>query len=187
LAPGFALAYENKVQMMIDFKNIRYLKYGNSRQQNAYKTLSELKVFEKLKRFNPILTGTIPIEIDLPESDLDVICACSDHREFSDLNIKLFGQKKDFNISTCDYNGIITTLCQFKSNGFKIEIFGQNITTEKQNAYLHMMIEYKIMQEKGLEFKSKIKALKAKGVKTEPAFAELLKLKEKPYEELLKM
>ena len=28
--------------------------------------------FNILKNFKPILTGTIPIDIDLPESDLDI-------------------------------------------------------------------------------------------------------------------
>lgn len=69
--------------------------------------------------------------------------------------------------------------------GFPIEIFGQNKPTTQQNAYLHMVAEYKILQEKGEKFKQKIIELKKQGIKTEPAFGMLLGL-ENPYEDLLK-
>ncbi len=172
---------------MTNFKNIEYLKQGNPKQQKAYKALNELGVFEKLKNFNPLLTGTIPIEIDLPESDLDIICECSNHEKFSELLRSLFGENNGFNIKTHQRFGLKSTVCQFWFNDFEIEIFGQNRATEKQNAYRHMLIEHRILQEKGTEFKAEIIALKAKGLKTEPAFAKLLKLEGNPYEELLKM
>jgi len=172
---------------MTDFKNIEYLKHGNAKQQQAYKALKELGVFEKLKSFSPLLTGTIPIEIDLPESDLDIICECGNHDEFTNLIIELFGQYKDFKIHSHEKYGLKSTVCQFWFNNFEIEIFGQNRATENQNAYRHMLVEHKILQEKGAAFRVEIIALKAKGLKTEPAFAELLKLEGNPYEALLKL
>jgi hypothetical protein len=69
---------------------------------------------------------------------------------------------------------------------FSIEIFGQNKPTIEQNAYRHMIAEYKILQEKGEDFKQKIIELKQKGIKTEPVFGMLLGLNN-PYEDLLKM
>lgn len=48
-----------------------------------------------------------------------------------------------------------------------------------------MLAEYKILQERGEEFKQKIIELKKKGIKTELAFGMLLGL-ENPYEDLLK-
>ncbi|RZL37072.1 MAG: DUF4269 domain-containing protein, partial [Pedobacter sp.] len=59
---------------MIDFQDISYLKNGNERQKSAYQTLIKYQIFEKLSGFNPLLAGTIPIDIDIPESDLDIIC-----------------------------------------------------------------------------------------------------------------
>lgn len=57
---------------MIDFTTIAYLKLGTPRQKRAYAVLKALRIFENLKQYNPILMGTIPIDIDidLPESDL---------------------------------------------------------------------------------------------------------------------
>jgi hypothetical protein len=172
---------------MINFDNIEYLKFGNIRQQDAYYELKELKIFEKLNKYNPLLAGTIPIEIDLPQSDLDIICCCENHDEFSRHMSELFENKTGFTIGSKDFNGINSTIAKFKTEKFDIEIFGQNIPTNQQNAYKHMIIEYEILKEKGSEFKAEIKKLKLKGLKTEAAFAKLLGLKGNPYEELLKV
>ncbi len=170
-----------------DFRNIDYLRLGNERQVLAYRELKALNVFERLEKFNPILAGTIPIEIDLAESDLDIICECDNHTELSTILIKHFSGERSFELKLYERNGIETTRVRFNTENFMIEVFGQDIPTQEQNAYRHMLIEDKILREKGLEFKLKIIELKSKGVKTEAAFAELLGLKGNPYEELLKM
>jgi hypothetical protein len=170
---------------MINFKKIDYLKLGNSRQQKAYKTLTALNIFSILKDYNPILTGTIPIEIDIPESDLDIICQCNNHEVFIELVEQNFKENRQFNMYSTTVNNIKTSICSFKFNDFDIEIFAQNRATELQHAYRHMLIEYKILQENNMAFKSDIIALKQNGFKTEPAFAKLLGLKGNPYEALL--
>lgn len=68
--------------MNINFDNIEYLQRGNNRQQQAYSTLMSNFILEKLKYFDPILVGTIPINIDIEGSDLDIICCFSDKQEF---------------------------------------------------------------------------------------------------------
>ena len=90
----------------------------------------------------------------------------------------------DLKIQTLTINEIESTICNFELEGFPIEIFGQNKPVAQQNAYLHMMAEYKIIQKKGEDFKQKIIDLKKKGIKTEPAFGMLLNL-ENPYQDLL--
>lgn len=173
--------------MIESFRNIEYLKFGNERQKLAFSEIKKYEIFEKLKKYNPILTGTIPIGIDLPESDLDIICECRNHSEFNSYLINQFSKKKDFKVYSIKQNGIESTIAEFKTDNFLIEIFGQNIPTENQNAYRHMMIENKILKEKGSEFKQKIIKLKSNGIKTEPAFAKLLGLEGDPYTELLNL
>ena len=173
--------------MIKNFRNIEYLKHGNKRQKLAFDEIKEHKIFEILEKYNPILTGTIPIGIDLPESDLDIICECENHSEFKTYLSREFSEKKDFKIYSKKQNGIKSTIAEFKTDYFLFEIFGQNIPTEKQNAYRHMIIENRILSEKGFDFRQKIKKLKSDGLKTEPAFAELLELKGNPYIELLKL
>lgn len=169
---------------MIDFTTIDYLKEGNERQKRAYEVLSKYKIFEKLSNYSPLLAGTIPIEIDIEESDLDIICEVEDKAEFERFLIQSF---KNFNlrIEKLDINNEESLVCNFELEEFPIEIFGQNKPVTEQNAYRHMIAEYRILQEKGEEFKQKIIELKKKGIKTEPAFGMLMGL-ENPYEDLLK-
>ncbi len=171
---------------MTDFKNIEYLRYGNSRQINTYSVLLKLDIFDCLNKYNPILTGTIPIEIDLPHSDLDIICECKDHKEFAEILVNKFAKHIDFKIWTNFHYGIKSTITRFLFENQYIEIFGQEVPTEKQNSYRHMLIEKQILQKKGIEFKEQIMKLKKQGIKTEPAFAQILGLKGNPYLELLK-
>nr|WP_282117403.1 DUF4269 domain-containing protein [Cellulophaga baltica] len=172
---------------MVNFRTIEYLKSGNERQKLAFSEIKKHKVLEKLKKYNPILTGTIPIEIDVPESDLDIICECQNHSEFKAYLLDQFSQKKDFKVYSILQNDIESTIAEFKTDNFLFEIFGQNIPTERQDAYRHMIIERNILEEKGFEFKQKVKDLKSSGIKTEPAFAKLLGLEGDPYIELLKL
>lgn len=169
---------------MIDFTKLDYLKIGNERQKRAYEVLTKYKIFTILDYYSPILAGTIPIEIDVEGSDLDIICKVEDKIDFEKVLIEKF---KDFGlkIKKSNINNEEFLVCNFKLEEFLIEIFAQNKPTIQQNACCHMMAEYKILQEKGEEFKQKIIDLKKKGIKTEPAFGLLLGL-ENPYEDLLK-
>lgn len=170
---------------MINFQNINYLQTGNARQKLAYLELMKLKIFDLLSDYQPILTGTIPIDIDTPESDLDLICCCSNHVQFAEQLTSFFGQQKNFKLNTHYYNDIKCTIATFQTTNFVIEIFGQNMPTAQQNAYRHMLIEYRVLQEKGAAFKAEVQKLKQAGWKTEPAFAKLLGLSGDPYEALL--
>lgn len=172
---------------MLDFTRIDYLKDGNERQKKAYKILTKYRVFDKLKDYSPILAGTVPIEIDIKGSDLDLIFEVDLKYEQHFLDDLLFCQLIPHNVKV-EYpivNGEKCITLNFILDGFPIEIFGQNKPTKQQNAYLHMIAEYKILKEKGEEFKQRIIELKKQGMKTEPAFGMLLGL-ENPYEDLLK-
>lgn len=175
---------------MIDFTRIDYLKTGNERQKRAYEVLTKYKVLEKLKPYSPILAGTIPIEIDVEGSDLDIICEVDLRFEEDFLDdialFRLIPKDIEVQVENIVVNGENSITLNFMLEDFPIEIFGQNKPTPQQNAYLHMIAEHKILQEKGEEFKRKIIELKKQGIKTEPAFGMLMNL-ENPYEDLLKL
>ncbi len=170
---------------MIDFTKLDYLKVGNERQKRAYEVLEKYRIFEVLEHYSPILAGTIPIEIDVEGSDLDIICEVEDKIEFEKFLVKNFSEF-DLKIEKITIKEENCIICNFQLEEFPIEIFAQNKPTIEQNAYRHMIAEYRILQEKGEEFKQKIIDLKKKGIKTEPAFGMLLGLKN-PYEDLLKI
>lgn len=170
---------------MTDFSNIEYLKSGNQKQQEAFEILTQNKILSKLAEFDPILVGTIPINIDIENSDLDIICHWKNKIDFTEKLNSLFGKENEFTIREAIINEKKSIIANFKINDFEIEVFGQNTPTKNQNGYKHMIIEHEILQSKGENFRLEIIKLKQKGYKTEPAFAFLLGLKGDPYVELL--
>jgi hypothetical protein len=171
---------------MIDFNTINYLKTGNPKQILTFEVLSETKIFSNLAEFDPILIGTIPINIDIENSDLDIICYWKNKAEFAEKLKTLFAKESEFQIKETLIDNQETVIANFKINGFEIEIFGQNIPTKNQNGYKHMLIEYEILKTKDENFRLEIIKLKQNGYKTEPAFAYLLGLNGDPYSQLLK-
>ncbi len=172
---------------MTDFTNIAYLQKGNIKQQKAYGTLIDLDIFEKLKEFSPVLTGTIPIDIDIDGSDLDIVCFCKDLKLFQEKVTKYYQNFNGFVLQQKLIRNHNTIVVRFYHNDFLIELFGQNRPIEEQEAYRHMLIEHKVLIEKGECFRQQVIELKKLGYKTEPAFAKLLGLKGNPYDELLKI
>lgn len=173
--------------MIVDFENIEYLKYGNKRQQLAYSALTKNCILTKLNRFDPIPVGTIPVNIDIESSDLDIICYFTDKQEFQNSITDIFKTENGFTIKEKVDIDPIAIVANFIADGFEIEIFGQSIPTKQQIAYKHMIIEHKLLNQHGEAFRQKIIELKRQGYKTEPAFALLLGLTGDPYNELLKV
>lgn len=143
----------------------------------AHTFLSESEILTKLKHFNPLISGTIPLGIANPQSDLDILFECQDFSYFSEEVKNLFPGA----IVKTDQDFTIAKLCY---SGLKIELFCQKISPLNQNAHRHLRIEGRLLKLLGESFRKKIIQLKMDGVKTEPAFGELLSLKD-PYQDLL--
>ena len=171
---------------MIDFTSIEYLKNGNERQIAAYDSIQKLGLLKKLKPFDPILVGTIPIQVDIEDSDLDIICCVANDDHFRQL-MEDFAEYKGFQLREVFINEVKSIIVNFVSDGFQFEIFGQNIPSEQQNSFKHMVFEHLILEEQGAEFREQVIKLKLEGYKTEPAFAKLLGLKGDPYVAMLEV
>ena len=172
--------------MTVNFDDIKYLQQGNNRQRQAYFTLTNNKILSKLKQFDPILVGTIPINIDIENSDLDIICCFEDKQTFQKFVVDNFSNEKDFTIREQLALDTLAIVANFVVDNFEIEIFGQNIPTKQQFAYRHLIVEYNLLKKHGEEFRQQIVELKRQGHKTEPAFGLALGLTNDPYIELLK-
>lgn len=170
---------------MPDFTNIDYLKNGNEKQIAAYKTLTQNQVLSHLAAFDAVLVGTIPIRIDIENSDLDIACYWKDKNEFIHALQFHFGHKNKFSMTETMIENRQTIVANFMLDSFEIEVFGQNIPVKNQNGFRHMVIEHEILQAKGESFRREIVKLKQHGYKTEPAFGLLLGFGENPYLELL--
>lgn len=170
---------------MIDFLTLDYLRRGTPRQQAVYTLLSGPVIFPPLLAFTPVLAGTIPINIDIPSSDLDILCCFDDVRSFYEVLQNAFAQYDGFTLRRTSLQGHDTVVANFTTAGFAIELFGQPVPVTQQAGYQHMVIEYAILQEKGEAFRQQVLSLKHAGYKTEPAFARLLQLEGDPYQALL--
>ncbi|MCD7899157.1 MAG: DUF4269 domain-containing protein [Bacteroides sp.] len=169
------------------FDNIEYLKTGTNDQQVVYNILKKNQIFTILKDFTPILAGTFPININIPGSDLDIICEFHNNEKFKEIILKYFSQMSQFTLLSYEVRNYDVLQANFILEGFEIEIFGQNRPVKEQNAYRHMIVEYLILQRKGKAFRQKILNLKLEGLKTEPAFAETLLLSGDPYQAILNL
>lgn len=170
----------------IDFKNYNYLKEGNEKQQKAYEVLKKLDIFNTLKDFSPILVGTIPINIDIGSSDLDIICEVYSFEEFQEIIEINYSMYNKFHINSYINNEKILTIGFYVDN-MEIEIYAQSLETYKQNGYRHMIVEDRILKLAGDKAREEIIKLKKEGLKTEPAFARYLGIEGNPYDELLKL
>jgi hypothetical protein len=167
------------------FDTIDYLLSGNARQRLAHDVLTRYDVLTKLQGFDPLLVGTIPIQIDIESSDLDIVCCYDDQQAFFDFLVATFGSTGGFKIWTNDGPAAQAVVASFRLDDFDIEIFGQAIPTKQQYAYRHMLVEHKLLTERGEQFRQQIITLKRQGYKTEPAFGVALALTGNPYEALL--
>lgn len=171
----------------MNWLDISYLNSGSAIQRRAFKSITKLQIFNLLAEYSPILTGTIPIGISIDSSDLDITCRFMDADKFEKKMESLFGEQEGFKIQQKEKNGYWVVVASFTFQNFPFEIFGSLFPPTDQNSYRHMLIEYRILQLLGEDFKQKIIQLKKEGLKTEPAFAKLLKLDGDPYQQLLDM
>jgi len=167
------------------WKDINYLKKGSAIQQKAYNCLTALQLFNSLNEYQPILTGTIPIDIAIDNSDLDIACRYLDADKFEHKLSSLYGKQPRFKIEQKEKNGYWVVIANFLYQDFEIEVYGSLFPVSSQNSYRHMIIEHHILQLLGKAFKQQIIQLKKDGLKTEPAFARLLQIAGDPYQGLL--
>lgn len=168
-----------------NWRDISYLLRGSPRQRAAYNTIRKLQLPQELKEYDPILIGTIPIGVDLPQSDLDFACYAPNLRKFETFLRQKYGRCENFVTMRKEIRGKEALIGRFLYQQFSIELFGQNCPSESQDGYRHMIIEHRILQLSNEHTRLKIKRLRNSGKKTEHAFAEVLKLEGDPYLALL--
>ena len=171
--------------MAIDFTKIDYLAHGSLVQQGAYRLLLRHKLFDRLAPFDPVLAGTFPLDLVVKGSDLDVLCCFDDAARFASEVVLRFGHEAGFSIQSTLIDAQQTVVANFSLESYPIEIFGQSVPVTDQQAFRHLLIEYALLVRHGESFKERVLQRKRKGIKTEPAFAELLGLEGDPYQALL--
>jgi len=163
------------------------LSRGTERQKNAFRVLQSLGIFTELAAHSPVVAGAIPLDLDVPGSDLDVVCSTENLEEFASQVTQLYGSQPEFKIEHVVVDGLPTVVARLRSEDFPIEIFAQNRSVFQQPAVIHMLVEARLLAFAAQGARERIRALKATGIKTEPAFADAFGLQGDPYQELLKI
>ncbi|MED4780827.1 DUF4269 domain-containing protein [Brevibacillus choshinensis] len=173
---------------MTNWRDLSYLLTGTSRQQAAWKAISQNNVIETLQAYDPVLAGTIPLNIDVEASDLDIICTSHDLDQF-DADVRAaYSHKEGYQETRLCIQDRQTSVISFHDTGFWFELFAQALPVEQQNAYRHMVIESRLLRLGGDAAYREIKLLKQQGIKTEPAFARYFGIPgDDPYQALLEM
>ena len=175
-----------------DYRHLSYLRTGTPRQRQTVDILEAASVFDLLRAYSPCLVGTIPLDIDISESDADIICNVSNHQAFRQDIERGFRHYPDFSIWTSEKQNLKATVASFSLRSkdiptLRVEIFGQALSVERQNAYRHLMVEARLLALAGNHAKSSIRLLKLQGIKTEPAFAQYFGIKGEPYKVLAEL
>ncbi len=168
-------------------KMARFLQQGTPTQQAAARVLQELKIFQVLAPFCPRLAGTIPIDVDLPGSDLDIICQAQDLYELAARVATHFGPMPGFRLRHKTREGQPILVAEFEYEGFPIQIYGSQTPVDHQRAWVHMVAEAYLLDQAGPEARAAVRKLKAAGLKTEPAFAQVFRLPGDPYDVLYQL
>ena len=167
--------------------DLSYLLAGSPRQQRAYATLAAAGLWPLLAAYGPVLAGTVPLGIDLKHSDLDVLCEvpAAEQAAFGELLRAHFGARPGFRLARRTVGGLATTVAGFGYEAEEIEVFGQALPTAQQPGWRHLLVEAAVLAAGGAAWRAAMRILKQQGLKTEPAFAQLLGLAGDPYAALL--
>lgn len=170
-----------------DWRDHTPIREGSARQMRAYTTVyDDLALFMRLRAHDPMWVGTYPIDLDIVGSDIDIICNPSSLRAFLADVRAAYGDCHEFRLTWKAIQQVPTVIVRFEYNEFLIELFAQPKPVTEQDAYVHMLVEARMLAIGGDEARRVIRELKASGIKTEPAFAAYFGLEgDDPYAQLL--
>ncbi|GAA0452242.1 DUF4269 domain-containing protein [Alkalibacillus silvisoli] len=167
------------------FDSLIALKNGTKKQRQAFHAIQELNLLNDFTQYNPVVCGTIPLQIDIDSSDLDVILNVHDFDYFERKALNLYRDLSEFRIKRTMIKNQPVIKINFHYHEFEFELFGQNQPTHNQHAYLHMIIQAAILNERP-KLKDEVIILKQQGYKTEPAFCSVLNIEGDSYIGLLR-
>ncbi|HRI78057.1 MAG TPA: DUF4269 domain-containing protein [Cyclobacteriaceae bacterium] len=171
--------------MAPNFFDLSYLASGTPLQRKGLEALKASGVMDLLKDYDPVLAGTLPLDLFIKGSDLDILCFATDLTLLENSWTKNFVHQIGYEVHLKSLSGISSLIARFSYKNFDFELVAQSIATRQQVAYRHMVNEFHILEREDETFKQEIIRLKRMGMKTEPAFAMLLTLAGDPYEAIL--
>lgn len=171
--------------LLPNWQDIAYLQVGSPAQRAVYYLLQQHAVLPSLRAYAPVLAGTFPLDIAVAGSDLDVLCEVYDFETFSQTVMRHFSHLPGYASQHLLVNDQPAIVISFQLPPVEIELFGQALPVERQHGFRHLVVEARLLAAGGAALKQAVVRLKAQGLKTEPAFAQLLALPGDAYQALL--
>lgn len=148
--------------------------------------LERLTLIDRLAAFDPHVAGTPPLELDLPSSDIDVLCHAPDVAHFSEHVAACFSSEHGFRIEQW-IDGGRPVIAGFRAHDWAFELFGHPLPVREQPGWRHFVVERRLLSIGGHTFRSAVMARREQGAKTEPAFADVLGLAGDPFAVMLEL
>ncbi len=150
---------------------------GSPSQMRAYTVAyDQLMLFHKLADYNPMWVGTYPIGLDIIGSDIDVVCSPENLRAFINDARTAYATYPNFLLAWQLVDNMPTITVNFVCDDIPVELFAQPRPTVEQPAYLHMVVEARLLAIGGAAAAEAIRDMKRNGFKTEPSFAKYFRL-----------
>jgi hypothetical protein len=121
-----------------------------------------------LAEFDPHLAGTPPLGVDLPTSDLDILCHAAEPEAFAVALWAAFSGETEFLLR----QWIIVdrpVIASFIAHGWPFQVFGQKKPVKEQNGWRHFIAERRLLRLGGPTFRAAIMRERSRGVKQRPS------------------
>lgn len=143
-------------------------------------------VLAALRAFDPQVAGTPPLGLDLPASDIDILCHAPDAAVFAAVVWDRFRSQSGFALRQWIGDGR-PVIAGFHAHGWAFEIFAAAVPVREQAGWRHFDVERRLLALGGTPLREAVMAGRRRGLKTEPAVATALGLSGDPYAALLDM
>lgn len=148
--------------------------------------LRDCGVLDALAEFDPHVAGSPPLRLDLPTSDIDILCCAPDAEAFTGAAWTAFSEHAEFAVrQRLDAGRAV--VASFLCRGWTIEIFADPAPVAAQAGWRHFQVEQRLLRLAGERLRSAVMRRRRAGAKTEPAFAAALGLPGDPYASLLEL
>jgi len=146
--------------------------------------LAESGVLAALAGFDARVVGTPPLGLDLPGSDIDVVCHAPDGIAFAHRIWEAFAHEQCFALRQWR-GGERAIIAAFEAFGWPFEIFAAPRPVQEQAGWRHFEVERRLLALGGAALRERVMARRRAGMKTEPAFADALGLAGDPYRAMI--
>jgi hypothetical protein len=143
-------------------------------------------VLEALHAFDPRIVGTLPLDLAVAGSDIDIVCQAADPDAAAEIIWPLYHDCRGFRLYrwTSATRPVVAT---FEWAAWRFEVFVDPRPLEQQPGWRHFEIERRLLALDDGRLRNAVRRERSRGAKTEPAFAAILALTDNPYESLLEL